>query len=115
MEDLCVNISGRSLDVLRTLLQPQEFADLGIYLARLVEKDLRHRHLALCEEAVRRELLQSGASRVLALDIHEFARDPLGLSELISCTGEPCTLTIADKPKLLVQDIRRVARDIADP
>jgi hypothetical protein len=115
MEDLCINISRHSLDVLSTLLQPKEFADLGLYLARLVETDLRHRRLALLEDAVRQELLRSGASRVFALDIHDFARDPLGLSELISRTGQPCTLTIADKPRLLVQDIRRVARNIADP
>jgi hypothetical protein len=115
MEDLFINFPGHSLDVLKTLLQPKEFADLGLYLARLVEKDLRHRRLALCEEAVRQELLRSGASRVFALDIHDFARDPLGLSELISRTGEPCTLTIDNKPRLLVQDIRRVAKDIADP
>src|SRR4051812_43010374 len=90
MEDLCVNISGNSVRVLRTLLTPTELSDLGHYLACLVEDDLRRRRLALCEDAVRRELLRSGASRVFALDIHEFARDPLGLTEFISRTGEPC-------------------------
>ena len=115
MEDLSVTISGDSLTVIKTLLQPEEFAALGLYLARLVEIDLRHRRLALHENAVRQELLRSGASRVFALDIHEFACDPLGHVELISRTGEPCTLTIAGKPRLLVQDIRRVAKNIADP
>ncbi len=114
MKELCINISGPSLDVLRTLLQPQEFSDLGHYLARLVENDLRHRRLALLEDAVRQELLRSGANRVFAMDINDFARDPLGLTELISRTGEPCTLTIADKHRLLVQDIRQAARNIAD-
>jgi len=85
-------------------LPPEEFADLGLYLARPGgEGPPDIGDLALLEGAVRQELLRSGVSRVFAVDIHDFAQNPFGLSEFISRTGEPCTITIADEPRLLVQ------------
>jgi hypothetical protein len=75
MEDICIRISARFVDLLKARLRPEEFAELGRYVASLVEKDLRERPVSPQADLGRERFVQAGAVRDRRRQAHN------GLSE----------------------------------
>jgi hypothetical protein len=110
MESIVITFSAHSWNALEQLLSSEELSHLEAYFTQLLEKDLFERRCRRLQEQVRKELVRGGAARVFDIDLEEFARDPRGIVNFVTRTGEPIVILVDGKPKLIVQDVRNVAR-----